>query len=51
LQAFLCLNPSFEVLCAVHALCQDRPEVAVVTGLAGQGEDGGAFWIKRKQES
>ncbi len=51
LQAFLCLNPSFEVLCAVHALCQDRPAAAATTGLARKGEDGGAFWIRRKQES
>ena len=50
-QAFLCLNPSFEVLCAVHALCQDRPEASAAAGLASKGEDGGAFWIKRKTES
>jgi hypothetical protein len=48
LQAFLCLNPSFEVLCAVHALCRDRPEAATAAGLASRGESGSAFWIKRK---
>jgi len=51
LQAFLCLNPSFEVLCAVHALCRDRPEAAAAAGLASKGQDGGAFWIRRTHES
>ena len=50
LQAFLCLNPSFEVLCAVHALCRDRPEAAANVGLASTGQDGGSFWIRRKLE-
>lgn len=48
LQAFLCMNSNFEVLCAVHALCRDRPETAAATGLATQDERGGAFWIRRK---
>jgi len=51
LQAFLCLNPSFEVLCPVHALCQDRPEVTAAAGLASPGQDGASFWIRRKRES
>jgi hypothetical protein len=48
LQAFLCMNPHFEVLCSVHALCRARPNVAATTGLASKGESGGAFWIRRK---
>jgi Methyltransferase domain len=48
LQAFLCMNPSFEVLCAVHALCRDRPKAATTAGLADEGQSGGAFWIRRK---
>ena len=51
LQAFLCLNPRFEVLCAVHALCQDRPEAAAAVGLASKGQDGASFWIRRTRES
>ena len=49
LQAFLCLNPSFEVRCAVHALCRDRPEAAANVGLASTGQDG-VVWIRRKLE-
>lgn len=51
LQAFLCLNPSFEVLCSVHALCQDRPAAAAASGLASEGQDGASFWIRRTPES
>ena len=51
LQAFLSLNPSFEVLCAVHALCCDRPEAVIATGLRERGQGGGAFWIRRKPHS
>jgi hypothetical protein len=49
LHAFLCMNPGFETLCAVHALCRARPEIARSIGLAAAGETGGAFWIRRKQ--
>ncbi len=48
LQAFLSMNPNFEVVCAVHALCRDRPKAAAAVGLAGEGQDGGAFWVRRK---
>ena len=51
LQAFLSLNSRFEVLCAVHALCQDRPEAAAAAGLASEGQDGASFWIRRTLES
>lgn len=50
LQAFLSMNPSFEVLCAVHALSRDRPEAAAAAGLTSQGQSGGAFWIRRKAD-
>jgi hypothetical protein len=50
LQAFLCMNPHFEVLCSVHALCRARPTVTATTGLASKGESGGAFWIRRKAD-
>ena len=46
LQAFLCLNPHFEVLCSVHALCRDRPAAADAAGLASTGQDGASFWIR-----
>jgi hypothetical protein len=45
------MNPSFDVLCAVHALCRDRPEAAAAAGLASEGQSGGAFWIRCKRES
>lgn len=47
LQAFLSMNPAYEVVCAVAALCRDRREAAVSAGLAGAGESGAAFWIRR----
>jgi Methyltransferase domain len=50
LQAFLSMNPSFEVVCAVHALCQDRPERTAEVGLGYRGETGGSFWIRRLPE-
>ncbi|MFZ0384600.1 MAG: class I SAM-dependent methyltransferase [Solirubrobacteraceae bacterium] len=48
LHAFLCMNPGFETICAVQALCRARPEFARAVGLAAFGETGGAFWIRRK---
>lgn len=48
LQAFLSMNPSFEVLCAVHALVRDRPGAVAAAGLTSPGQTGGAFWIRRK---
>jgi hypothetical protein len=48
LQAFLAMNPSYEVLYATDALCREcRAEVAR-TGLAGAGESGSSFWIRRR---
>lgn len=49
LQAFLSMNPSFEVLCAVHALCRDRAQAAAAAGLAVPAHNGGAFWIRRSE--
>lgn len=47
LQAFLSMNPSYEVVSAVWTLCRDRAEDAVATGLARPGESGAAFWMRR----
>lgn len=48
LQAFLAMNPSFEVLYATDALCRDRREEIAPTGLAAPGESGSSFWIRRR---
>ncbi len=48
LQAFLSMNPSFEVLYATNALCRDRPAEVERAGLAGPGESGSSFWIRRR---
>jgi Methyltransferase domain len=48
LQAFLTMNPSFEVLYATEALCRDRREVVEAAGLAERGESGSSFWIRRR---
>jgi hypothetical protein len=48
LQAFLAMSPSFEVLYATHALCRDRRAEIEPTGLAGPGESGSSFWIRRR---
>ena len=47
LQAFLAMNSSYEVVCAVSSLCRERQDAAVATGLAYPGEYGAAFWIRR----
>jgi hypothetical protein len=47
LQAFLSMNPSFEVLYATDALCRDRRAGVAKLGLAEAGESGSSFWIKR----
>jgi methyltransferase family protein len=47
LQAFLTLNPSYEILVAVNALCHDRADAAARSGLAAAGESGSSFWIRR----
>ena len=47
LQAFLAMNPGYEVLCAVHALARDSHDAAVAAGLLQRGEGGGALWIRR----
>jgi hypothetical protein len=47
LQAFLAMNPSFEVLYATAALCRDRRAEVERAGLAGSGgESGSSFWIR-----
>jgi hypothetical protein len=48
LQAFLSMNPSYEVLYATDALCRDRRAQVERTGLAGPGESGSSFWIRRR---
>jgi hypothetical protein len=48
LQAFLAMNPSYEVLYATDALCRDRRTDVEPTGLAGPGESGSSFWIRRR---
>jgi hypothetical protein len=51
LQAFLCMNPEFEVVCAVHALCRDRPRAAAAAGLAIEDQkEGCAFWIRHQPQ-
>ncbi len=47
LQAFLSMNPSFEVLYATDALCRDRRDDVARVGLAAGGESGSSFWIRR----
>jgi hypothetical protein len=48
LQAFLSMNPSFEVLYATDALCRDRRPGVMRVGLAGAEESGSSFWIRRR---
>jgi hypothetical protein len=48
LQAFLAMNPSFEVLYATNALCRDRRGQVERAGLAGPGESGSSFWLRRR---
>lgn len=48
LQAFLTMNPSFEVLYATEALCRDRRSEVEAAGLAERGESGSSFWIRRR---
>jgi hypothetical protein len=48
LQAFLAMNPGFEVLYATDALCRDRRAEMEGAGLAGPGESGSSFWIRRR---
>jgi hypothetical protein len=48
LQAFLTMNPSFEVLYATEALCRDRRAEVETAGLAERGESGSSFWIRRR---
>ena len=49
LQAFLSMNPSFEVLYATDALCRDRREHMGRLGLARGSESGSSFWIRRRR--
>lgn len=48
LQAFLSMNPSYEVLYSTDALCRDRGPQAEAVGLAGPKESGSSFWIRRR---
>jgi hypothetical protein len=48
LQAFLAMNPSFEILFATSALCRDRTTEVEHAGLAVSGESGSSFWIRRR---
>jgi Methyltransferase domain len=48
LQAFLAMNPNFEVLYATAALCRDRRAEVERIGLAGPSESGSSFWIRRR---
>jgi hypothetical protein len=48
LQAFLSMNPSFEVLYATDALCRDRRSEVANLGLAAASESGSSFWIRRR---
>jgi hypothetical protein len=48
LQAFLSMNPSFEVLYATAAVCRDRRAEVERIGLAGPAESGSSFWIRRR---
>ncbi len=47
LQAFLSMNPNYEIVCAVSSVCRDRYDDAVSTGLARADESGAAFWMRR----
>lgn len=47
LQAFLAMNPSYEILYATDALCRDRRADVEAVGLAGPAESGSSFWIRR----
>jgi hypothetical protein len=48
LQAFLAMNPSFEVLYATDALCRERRAEVTRVGLAGPSQSGSSFWIRRR---
>jgi hypothetical protein len=48
LQAFLSMNPSYEVRYATDALCRDRRARVEAAGLAAGGESGSSFWIRRR---
>jgi hypothetical protein len=48
LQAFLAMNPSYEVLYSTDALCRDRRADVAAAGLAAAGESGSSFWIRRR---
>jgi hypothetical protein len=48
LQAFLSMNPGYEVRFATDALCRDRRAQVEQAGLAGPSESGSSFWIRRR---
>lgn len=47
LQAFLACNPSFEVRCAVNALCQQHGDRMVAAGIKPVDKIGSSFWLRR----
>jgi hypothetical protein len=47
LQAFLACNPSFAVLCAVHAMGREQPARMVAAGAARSGQNGSSLWLRR----
>jgi hypothetical protein len=49
LQAFLAMNPYFEVLYATAALARDRRGAVERAGLAEGSDSGSSFWIRRRQ--
>jgi hypothetical protein len=49
LQAFLALNPAYEVICALHALWRERSErVRELIPALAEGGTPAAFWIRRR---
>jgi Methyltransferase domain len=49
LQAFLALNPEFEVICALHALSREHPDrLRDIVPSWNAGAVPGAFWIRRR---
>jgi Methyltransferase domain len=50
LQAFLAMNPSFEVLYATAAIAKDRRAAVEEIGLASGSDSGSSFWMRRRSE-
>ena len=50
LQAFLALNPAYEVVCALHALLREVPErVRPLAPALANGGAPAALWIRRQE--